>query len=303
MDKLIITIVDDKRSHQFYAHKHLKKIIFFGILGFVVVVLLSFWLLSTLMNSIDEIALKQNIVLSEYRYFYNQNQNLKNQIRQKSDELSIVYQKIRDLESILSTQKNNKNIHQKRELGDVTQLDSRLKFLLLNLLPNGDPIVGFSSKSLNFSAEYPKRNQKLGYRYSLSGQTPILATADGVVEFVRTNHHKGYGNFVRINHSFGFGTLYAHVSKIVRNRGDFVKKGEVIAYASSSIYYEVLFLNKPLQSQYYVEWNLDHFDSAFQDESRDWGDLIYTLSDILKLKSYSHSDEKRGISVIEGVLP
>ena len=304
MDKFIISIADEKGLHQFHAHKHIKKIVFFGILGFIIIVTLSFWLLSILMSSIDEIALEQNIAVSEYRYLYQQNKSLKNQIQQKSNELSMIYQKIQDLESILSTQKNSKKVYQKRELGDIEALDLRLKTLLLNLLPNGNPVASFKAKAPSLSAEYPRRHQKLGYSYELLGHTPIIASADGVVEFVRTNYRRGYGNYIRLSHSFGFGSIYAHMSEILPKRGDFVKKGEVIGYTNSKIYYEISFLNKPIESKNYIEWSNDNFGAIFTDEKMDWGDLIYTISDILKLQNYGIQDDaKYGIDITKEIMP
>ncbi len=304
MDKFIISIADEKGLHQFHAHRHIKKIIFFSISGFIIIVTLSFWLLSILMKNIDEIALEQNIAVSEYKYLYQQNKNLKNQIQQKSNELSMIYQKIQDLESILSTQKNSKKVHQKRELGDIDALDSRLKTLLLNLLPNGNPVINFKSSEPSLSAEYPRRHQKLGYAYELFGYTPIIASADGVVEFVRTNYRRGYGNYIRLNHSFGFSSLYAHMDEILLKRGDFIKKGEVIGYANSKIYYEVSFLNKPIESKNYIQWSRDNFSAIFMDGKMDWGDLIYTISDILKLQNYGiQHDGKFSIDVIGEIIP
>ena len=42
--------------------------------------------------------------------------------------------------------------------------------------------------------------------------SPILATADGVINFA--GWEKGYGKLVKIKHDFGYETRYAHLSKI-----------------------------------------------------------------------------------------
>lgn len=57
--------------------------------------------------------------------------------------------------------------------------------------------------------------------------TDILATADGVVSHAGWN--RGYGLCLDIDHGFGFKTRYAHCNSIVVNKGDFVKRGQVIA--------------------------------------------------------------------------
>jgi murein DD-endopeptidase MepM/ murein hydrolase activator NlpD len=54
--------------------------------------------------------------------------------------------------------------------------------------------------------------------------TPILASADGVVEFSGTLG--GYGKCVIIKHELGYETRYGHMSKILAKVGQSVKKGE-----------------------------------------------------------------------------
>ncbi len=57
--------------------------------------------------------------------------------------------------------------------------------------------------------------------------TNILATADGVVSYIGWNG--GYGHTLDIDHGFGFRTRYAHCQRILVKKGDFVKRGQVIA--------------------------------------------------------------------------
>lgn len=75
--------------------------------------------------------------------------------------------------------------------------------------------------------------------------TPIVATADGVVEYAGWNSG-GYGNMVDINHGNGILTRYGHASQVVVSAGQSVKRGQVIAYMGSTgfstgphVHYEV----------------------------------------------------------------
>ena len=75
--------------------------------------------------------------------------------------------------------------------------------------------------------------------------TPIVATADGVVEFAGWNSG-GYGNMVDINHGNGIMTRYGHASQVLVSTGQSVKRGQVIAYMGSTgfstgphVHYEV----------------------------------------------------------------
>ena len=75
--------------------------------------------------------------------------------------------------------------------------------------------------------------------------TPIVATADGVVEYAGWNSG-GYGNMVDINHGNGMMTRYGHASQVVVSVGQHVKRGQLIAYMGSTgfstgphVHYEV----------------------------------------------------------------
>ena len=75
--------------------------------------------------------------------------------------------------------------------------------------------------------------------------TPIVATADGVVEYAGWNSG-GYGNMVDIDHGNGIMTRYGHASQVVVSAGQHVKRGQLIAYMGSTgfstgphVHYEV----------------------------------------------------------------
>jgi len=62
--------------------------------------------------------------------------------------------------------------------------------------------------------------------------TPIKATGDGVVIFA--GWQSGYGKVVIISHGYGYTTLYGHNSKLLVEKGDKVKRGEVISNMGST---------------------------------------------------------------------
>lgn len=62
--------------------------------------------------------------------------------------------------------------------------------------------------------------------------TEIHAFADGVVETAATG--ESYGNYIQIKHSDTVKTLYAHCSKLLKEVGDEVKMGDVIALVGST---------------------------------------------------------------------
>jgi murein DD-endopeptidase MepM/ murein hydrolase activator NlpD len=62
--------------------------------------------------------------------------------------------------------------------------------------------------------------------------TPIYASQDGKVTYSGTNG--GYGLFVKIQHDGGVETRYGHCSQILVKKGQYVKKGKLIALVGST---------------------------------------------------------------------
>ncbi|MFN8277699.1 MAG: peptidoglycan DD-metalloendopeptidase family protein [Chitinophagales bacterium] len=74
----------------------------------------------------------------------------------------------------------------------------------------------------------------LGTDYAADYGTPILATADGMIEEARSGVYNG--NYVKIRHNGQYKTQYLHMSKIARSMraGKRVHQGEVIGYVGST---------------------------------------------------------------------
>ena len=64
--------------------------------------------------------------------------------------------------------------------------------------------------------------------------TPILAAMSGKV--VKTGQTRVYGNYVIIDHGNGYQTLYAHMSKIIASKGQWVSQGTRIGLVGSTGY-------------------------------------------------------------------
>ena len=73
-----------------------------------------------------------------------------------------------------------------------------------------------------------------GIDYGCPSDTPILASADGVVKAAK-NDPSGYGKYIILEHPDGKATLYAHLWYFNNLfEGKQVKQGDVIAYSDSS---------------------------------------------------------------------
>ncbi|MBR6017809.1 MAG: M23 family metallopeptidase [Paludibacteraceae bacterium] len=79
---------------------------------------------------------------------------------------------------------------------------------------------------------YHVRRFHAGMDFTAPSGTEVMATGNGVVEFV--GWKQGYGNTVIINHGFGYETLYAHLSKQLCRVGQQVVRGDIIAEVGST---------------------------------------------------------------------
>ncbi|WP_337995847.1 M23 family metallopeptidase [Oleispirillum naphthae] len=116
-------------------------------------------------------------------------------------------------------------------------------------LPKGEPVPGGRLTSPWGWRIHPvlKRPQfHKGVDFSAPAGTPVLATADGTVEFV--GRRGNYGRLIRMRHGGGIETLYAHLQGFAAGlrTGGRVRQGQVIGYVGRSglatgnhLYYEV----------------------------------------------------------------
>lgn len=119
-------------------------------------------------------------------------------------------------------------------------------------VPSGTPTEYVRISSPFGSRIHPithKRHGHKGIDLAAPRNTPIYATADGVVTY--SGRNGGYGNFVKLNHRNGYKTAYAHMNKISVRKGKSVKKGDLIGYVGSTgastgnhLHYEVYYQDK-----------------------------------------------------------
>ncbi|MBW2336687.1 MAG: peptidoglycan DD-metalloendopeptidase family protein [Deltaproteobacteria bacterium] len=102
-----------------------------------------------------------------------------------------------------------------------------------------------------------KREFHKAYDIASRKGTPILATADGVVTFSGKKGLLGYT--IVIDHGHGMVTRYGHNHKLLRKRGDKVKRWETIALMGSTgrstgphVHYEVHLNGIPVNPEKYM---------------------------------------------------
>lgn len=113
--------------------------------------------------------------------------------------------------------------------------------------PSIRPVRGQTTSKFGYrQSEFTKKRElHKGYDIGAPRGTQIVATADGKIRFA--GREGSFGKMIVIDHGYGYKTRYAHASKLLKKKGDQVKKGEAIALVGSTgrstgshVHYEVL---------------------------------------------------------------
>lgn len=146
-----------------------------------------------------------------------------------------------------------KEIYQESVSFDQLQLMSADKETMASSIPAIWPI---DKRKLhgNHIGQFGMRNHPIYGRFRMhqgidlgaDRGTEVYATGDGTVDL---NHNlSGYGLQILVDHGFGYQTRYAHLSKILVEPGQKVKRGELIGLVGSTgtstsphLHYEVIY--------------------------------------------------------------
>jgi len=179
-----------------------------------------------------------------------ENNNLKNK--------KLILNDIKKEKNIILTQtKNQEKIYQniindlqKKQIEIAQEIDKLEESLRLSFNPDVLPtkragILSYPLNDVSITQEYGYTNSaRMLYRtkfhngvdFEASIGTPVLAADDGEVIAVGNNGRLQYGKFVLIKHNNNLATLYAHLSKQVVQKGEIVKRGEVLGYSGNTGY-------------------------------------------------------------------
>jgi murein DD-endopeptidase MepM/ murein hydrolase activator NlpD len=170
--------------------------------------------------------------------------------RQHAHLIREMHQQVQELE--------NAALYQRNSFKDLWKVvEKRGNFMAYT--PTIRPTRGWISSYFGYrkSPYTGKREFHEGLDIANSLGTKIKATADGRVAF--TGERRGYGNVILIDHGHGLETLYAHLEKILKRRGDMVKRGDIIAYmgntghsTGSHLHYEVRLNGMPVNPQKFI---------------------------------------------------
>lgn len=297
-NRLVLMITDSKSSRTLNLHAFFKRIAFYG--AIFIFTLIFFFIISIgiFRQELTQIESNNQTLLEEYHKLLEKNVLLNEKIEQRIEELALVGDRVEHLEGMVGVPSDSDE-YEKVNYGlqdrlEVASLAGAQKAFVMKFIPNGYPMDYYRRISDSFGYRFhpilKRKHLHAGVDFSAEIGTPIYATADGVVEFARKHYNGGYGNLIKIDHSFGFKTFYAHLDHLLVKRGDFVKKGQIIAYSGNSglstgphLHYEIRFLGAYVDPQIFIEWNMRDFDSIFKKETNiPWQSLLTTINSLMK---------------------
>lgn len=287
-NKFTVTISDVHGSRHFLLHQLIKKFLLYFTLFVALVILVGSFVILFLMHEVSTLEAKKESAVKERNILLEQNEELQAQISEKAQEYENIRDKISNMEEMIGLRVNeDENIESRLEEIDVTVLQQKNFF---DNIPSGD-VMAYSDISSKFGwRENPVLKRKefhTGIDLRTPAGTPILAPADGVVKFIQYNQNSGYGNVVSLSHNYGFESYYAHLqNKTVVKEGQFVKKGDLIAYSGNSgmstgphLHYEIKFIGRILDPEPFLRWRGSNFVEIFKKEKRvTWESLIKLIN-------------------------
>lgn len=295
-DKLIL-MISSPYGHKYYNINLLLKHIFIYFITFIgMIVFFVFIILYLFSSEINEIEQKYNYIQERYKNLVNKHLDLTSQIADEKEEMLLTSDRIEELEDTIGINDKNSNIalENRVEIASITGLQ---KLFIMKFVPNGFPLASYKRISSPYGYRInPLSNAKEfhpGVDLAADKGSPVYATADGVVEFSKDGWNGGYGTLVKLDHSFGFKTYYAHLSATAVKKGDFVRKGQLIAYVGSTgmssgnhLHYEVRFLGSHISPINFLEWNMSNFNEIFNKEKDvAWQSLLTMINSLMQQTS------------------
>lgn len=288
-------ITDQNGSRYFNVSSIFKQVALYSIV--FVITLMAFGVISikTFSAEIKKMAILNENIAKRYEKMLAKNEALNIKIEQRMEEITEVDNRVGDLENIIgvSTELPEGEQNNLEYRIDVASLSGTQKAFVMKFVPNGYPMEHYNRISADYGYRvhplFFTRHLHTGVDFATAIGTPVYATADGVVNAASFSTG-GYGYLVKIDHSLGFMTYYAHLNKIVVQKGMFVKRGQLIAYSGNTgqstgphLHYEIRFLGNVIDPKNFMEWKMSNFDSIFEKErSVAWQSLLATINSLME---------------------
>jgi len=295
-----VTIHDDNGVKQFSVHHFVKKALLYAVVFILTLALIAAGTIYYLNSSVEKVEEKRQSIESAYKKIENKNKELQKSMQMTNSSLDLKKKELEELSDSLSEIEKLIGLKPMQESSlaervSATKMSSQHRAVLMQLIPNGSPIEykGITSKyGYRMHPTLHKREFHRGTDMKAKMRTPVYAPADGIVEWSGMHRKSGYGRLIILEHSYGFKTYYGHLNKTVVKSGQFVKKGQLIAYTGNSgmsngphLHYEIRFIHRNLNPFWFIKWTQQNYDEIFKKEKKvPWQSLIMATAHLMLVK-------------------
>jgi murein DD-endopeptidase MepM/ murein hydrolase activator NlpD len=287
--RFTVTVHDVNGVRQFNLHQIVKKIILYVVLFLLFLFVSGASIIIYLSDSLNDLDKKRALLITENKTLQESVGKIESVLNAKREELSSVSDKLSDIEELIGLSTGDETTLQERV--DVAKITSKEISMLLKFIPNGSPIEynGITSSfGLRIHPTLNRQEMHRGLDMKAAMMTPVYATADGVAEWSGMHKSSGYGNLIILDHSYGFKSYFGHLNKVVIKQGDFIKKGDLIAYTGNTgmssgphLHYEIRFVQHPIDPKWFVNWDVKNYKDIFEKEKEvPWQSLITAVTTI-----------------------
>jgi murein DD-endopeptidase MepM/ murein hydrolase activator NlpD len=140
------------------------------------------------------------------------------------DTLEVEPDKTIIIDSLLNASKEDSIFREK--------IESQDRFPIQDNAKSNVKIVFFAPLTGTISENFDEKSKHLAVDIVAKSGTPVKATADGTVIFSGWNTETGY--VIILKHAHDYISVYKHNGILLKEQGDFVKSGEVIASVGST---------------------------------------------------------------------
>jgi len=299
-NRFTLTLHDDNGVKQFNLHRFVKRAILYSLMFLGFIALSAVGTILYLDYSVDKIEQKRLDMELAYKNLELKNLELGQSIAEtqkaldeKKDELVEVSDSLSEIELMIGL--SHPEDIPLLDRANITKLNSEQMSTLLQYVPSGSPIEynGITSKfGYRIHPTLNTREFHRGSDMKASIDTPVYATADGIVEYAGLHNKSGYGRLVIIEHNYAFRTYFGHLNKIVIKSGQFIRKGDLIAYTGNTgmsngphLHYEIRFISRAINPFWFIKWNIKNYNEIFEKETQiPWQSLIAATARIKVVK-------------------
>ena len=313
-DQYKITITNCHRARHYTLTQLMRRaaLVTGGVIGAVFLgCLLVIYLLSGRVEKLDanlvSLGDRNAAIQQENERLLERQAQLKARVEARASELIALSDDLEQLETIIGIDPPaSLPVAERISVASHTAFEKRL---MLSSIPSGYPLQNATVTSAFGMREHPmveatRLHGGVDLRASLG--TEVSATADGVVEYAGNNVGSGMGRMIKVVHNYGFSTIFAHLSDVDVEVGQYVSQGEPIGRSGNSglsqaphLHYEIRYLGRRLNPASFMDWSFERYQTVFEQEERvQWQSLARTVRSKLRVMDRPSSPQTASLSVI-----